>query len=383
MRREDLTKLETPYQESKTEIDRRFHTALEADVPSANILVREILGDLDRTTYGIPWLTGITDQERVLISDYLYQCAYAIETNLVEANLHILEWFDARDHQNRRIADVVQYEGGEFKQKMPPALAPIDDLPARLGDMHVCGFFQAIGSSLDCLSAVVVGVLGLKSKLRRCDIGKMEQAFNKIPADGSVRQVEFPDFYEAQRKDAGPDDWLNWTNQMRNMLIHRGRRIIYHSLVQRCNPLLDSKGKTIMRSDATMHLPKDPDRSDVEAWIKDPNIVLSEDAGITLTGIFKSCRQFHESICERLVTVYRERRTDPPLITQPASQWDLDIRESSFEGYEPPRSSLDEDNVGMSHGTVLHRMISAAVMDQQRTFWEGSPYVTEDPDSEV
>jgi hypothetical protein len=376
MRREDIKRFEEPYADDRIEADRRFHKFNQADIPGANTLVREILHDLDESTYGVRWMTGLPDQERVLISDYLYQCAYSIETNMVEAKLHILEWLDARDKHNKRIADVVSYEGGELKQKMPPALAPIDELPSRLGDLHVCGFFQAIGSSLDCLSALVVGVLGLPTGLRRCDVGTMEAALERIPKTAPAQQSGFPDFYDSTKSGAGPDDWLNWTNQVRNMLIHRGRRIIHHSLVQRANPLLDSKGKTILRCDATTHLPKDPDRTDVEAWIRSPDIVLSEDAGVTLNGVFVSCSKFEREICERLVSVWQDRRTNPALIAQPDLQWDQNIRSSNFNGYKPSGGALRGPGVVvMSNPIVVQRMKSSAVMDQQRSLWTGSPYV--------
>lgn len=89
MRREDLRHFEEPYVESRVEVDRRFHASIGADVPSASVQVREILNDLEYVTHGIRWW-DLPDEERILISDYLYQCAFAIETNLVEAKLHIL-----------------------------------------------------------------------------------------------------------------------------------------------------------------------------------------------------------------------------------------------------------------------------------------------------
>jgi len=162
MRQEEINKLKEPYTQPKSGLDRRFESAIGADVPSAGELVREILNDLDTQTFGISWWKSVPVEERVLISDYLYQCAEGIEKNLVEAKLHYFEWIDARDRTNDFIVDSIKTDpNGMPYQKLPPVKAPIDELPYKLETMHLCGFFQAIGSSLDCLGGAIIGVLGL------------------------------------------------------------------------------------------------------------------------------------------------------------------------------------------------------------------------------
>ena len=375
MRREDLRQFEEPYAESRIEIDRRFHASIGADVPSANALVREILNDLDDTTLGIRWW-NLPNEERILISDYLYQCGFAIETNLVEAKLHILEWLDTREQENWRLADVVSIDGlGNVSAEIPSSTAPIHDLPARLEDMHICGFFQAIGSSLDCLAAVIVGVLGLDTPFRRSGTIQTEQALQGIASNGNRIQLDFRDFYETTKTACGPDDWLSWAQQYRHMLIHRGRRLIRHTLAARENPLFDSRERLIPRTNVTTHLSKDPDRSDVEAWIKSRYITLQEDAEITLNGVFNSSRVFEETICGRLVSIWQERRQNPILIQQPASQWNSNIRACNFDGYSDEGEDESAGRSGMANRVVLHRMLAAAVDDQHRGFWASSPYL--------
>src|SRR5215211_6848539 len=103
MRREDTMKLNEPYTDLRDELDRRFEASIEADVPSAGKLFLEIFHDLDTKSFGISWWGSVPVEERILISDYLYQCAEGVEKNLAEAKLHYLEWFDAREKQNNRI----------------------------------------------------------------------------------------------------------------------------------------------------------------------------------------------------------------------------------------------------------------------------------------
>lgn len=376
MRQDDQRRFHSMYSDNGTQPDRRFGIFLECDVPGASKLVDEILSDLDKTEYGIPWMRGLDVHKRILVSDYLYQCAYSVETNLVEAKLHLLEWLGARERDNARIADAVSYNGMDFNIKMPPAVAPIDELHSKLTDLHVAGFFRAIGSSLDCLSSLIAGVLGLPTNLRLCGVGSMERALRNIPETAHDLQTKFSMSYESCKNDSGPNDWLNWTNLLRNMLVHRGRRMIYHGLVQRSNPLLDQHGNTILRCDATMHLPTCPDRTDVEAWIQGPESVLSEDAEQTLRGVFKSSLQFERKICLELVDIWIFRRSNPDLIHQPDEQWTDRINESSFNGYAPSASIVNGEAI-ILNPIVKERMISAAVIDQQRDLWNKSPYVND------
>jgi hypothetical protein len=88
MREEEINALSEPYIiQERGEVDRRFNSAIGADVPSAAQLTREILHDLDETSFGVSWWKSLNTEERILISDYLYQCANSIEINLGEAKL--------------------------------------------------------------------------------------------------------------------------------------------------------------------------------------------------------------------------------------------------------------------------------------------------------
>lgn len=315
-------------------------------------------------------------QERILISDYLHQCIGSIEVNLIEAKLHYLEWLEIRDKLDAKYADIVRRTPyGQLEAKHPPSSAPIDDMLNRLEDMHICGFFQAIGSSLDCLSGAIIGVLGLDTNLRWNDIGAAEKALANLKpqgTQGSQMQIDFRDLFETAKKASGPEDWLAWASQYRNMFIHRGRRLAHGTFVPREALFLNADEEVIPRSKTQIHLAKYPDKSDIEAFIR-KDVVLNEDADITLKGIFKSTRDFEETICRQLVTIWQERRANPSLIEQPATQWNTKIKPCNFNGYDKNAPKLDVSEI-MANPTLRKRMIAAAVVDQYRVLWVKSPW---------
>jgi hypothetical protein len=377
MRQEEIRVLNEPYTTAKQAVDRRFQSVIQADIPSAGKLVIEILNDLDQRTLGISWWSTTPVEQRILIGDYLYQCAEGIESNLVEAKLHYFEWLDAREKTNDRIVDSVKIDlVGRPYQKLPPATAAIDELSHKLESLHICGFFRAIGSSLDCLGGAIIGVLGLKSPLRKNDILRARQALKNIKSPntpGEQLQADFRNFFDSQVVSSGQEDWLEWSDQYRNMFVHRGRRITTHQTQRREGLLYDARGAEILRATATLHLAKHPDKSDIEAFIKS-DIVLNEDADVTLHGIFKSCRDLNEAVCERLISIWQERRSNPCLIDQPASQWDIKIRPCKFSGYDANATPLAPDLI-TTNPIIRHRMLSASVDDARRAaVWENSPW---------
>lgn len=380
MRQEDISRLNEPYPTERTDRDRRFHSALGADVPSAAVLAAEILNDLDTTTFGISWWGSLLpDHERILISDYLYQCAAGIELNLVEAQLHYLEWLDTRDKQNERIADMAHItNAGELVQKHPTSTKAMDDMPNNLEKVHVCGFFRAIGSAFDCLGAAIVAVLGLPVSIRKADINNAKTALGRLVDDGtpSARlKIEFRDFLDDVIQKTGPEDWFDWTTQYRNMFVHRGRRLMMNHLTGRLPVLYDIRGLPIPRMTTTFHLAKYPDKSEVEATLLGPTM-LNEDASVTLEGVFKSSRDLLEIVCERLVGIWNQRRNDPALISQPLSQWNAVAKKCAFGGYNPETPLLPMQVV-MLNPNSCRRMFASSTDDQHRSLWSGSKWEIE------
>lgn len=376
MHKEDVKNLEKPYDKLPDKlIDNRFDSAIGADIPSAGKLIEEIFNDFDTDSFGISWWTSLPTEERILISDYLFQCVNGIGTNLVEAKLHYLEWLDTRKRNNEKIADAISRNlSGDFNFELSSPKSPLDELYQKLEELHICGFFRAIGSILDCLGATIIGVLALPKDLRKASINNAKEALKKIKDSGvSNLQTDFFDFYEEVKKSCEAEDWLEWTDQYRNMYVHRGRRTTYYGVVPRKIQLLDFEGQPNLRAESTMHLAKYPDRSDVEAFIKSKDINLSEDAEITLSGIFNSCRNLNENICERLLNIWQQRRSNPTLLEQPLKQWNDNFRQCNFLDYDSNSKPLDAD-AAFVNPILSRRMRSSLVLDSQRAFWSNSKW---------
>jgi hypothetical protein len=375
MKQDDLEKLAVPYSnDDEIESGRRFAVSVGASVASAGDLVSEIIADLDTTNFGISWWGLVPLQERILISDYLYQCVFDIETNLVEAKLHYLELKAIRDKQDQRIADSVTFTGSMPKFKPPKAHRPLDELADKLEGLHLTGFFRAIGSSLDCLGAAIVGVLGLQIKnLRRCYLNSTEKYLDKICAANTASQMERDFFvlYKQAKTNSGPTDWMLWAMQYRNALVHRGRLVTQHHLMPDERKSVGRKGKqdkVITRQ--LVHLRKQPDKSEAESWIESKYTTLSDDANATLIGVFKNTREFHETICNALVGIWKTRRANPSLVVQPAIQWSDVASRNSFPGYKSGVSiGFDEVTVGP---IFMRRLRAAAVLDTDRQMWDKS-----------
>lgn len=379
MRQEELTLLNEPYTDARGDIDRRFDSKVGADIPSAINLFNEITGDLDTKSFGISWWQMVPVQERILISDYLYQCGDGVGKNLVEAKLHYWEWLDAREKQNHRIADGIKYQlDGEPYFKHPPSHSASDDLINRMETLHLCGFFQAIGSSLDCLGALIIGVLGLDTSLRHSSINSAEKSLLKVKdlgLPGIKLQIEFRNFFENVKTSSGPVDWLEWADQYRNIFVHRGRRLTHNEIIPREPPLYNPQGMRIPRVTSLMHLAKYPDKSEAEALVK-LDMLLDEDADETLKGVFKSTRELEEATCERLLAIWQERRNNPSLIEQPPTQWTTKrLRQCSFSGYDPKAEALDLDAM-TGHPVLFNRMKAASADDAHRDItWANSPWM--------
>jgi hypothetical protein len=384
MRKEDINKLSEPYINNKEIIDRRFNSSIGADVPSAGKLAVEIFNDFDVNDFGISWWKSIPKEEGILIGDYLFQCVNSLETNLVEAKLHYFEWLDAVEKTNNRIADIAQRDAfGKIEFKHPKAISASDELASKLFELHLCGFFRAIGSTLDCVGALIIGVLALpkyKNKtLRNASIKSAQECLNAIVDDGtssSQIQIKFKDFFENVKKVSGPTHWLDWADQYRNMYVHRGRRLVLSELVPKEHLFFEPNNRFLIpRHKRITHLAKFPDRSDIEAFIKSNEITLSEDAEITISGLFKSCRSFCEEISAELLSIWHFRRSNPNLLEQPKNQWDNKIKNCEFDGFLPNENpKIESKQIMQGTPNLLKRMRSAAVLDSKRKFWENSPW---------
>src|SRR5258705_7893704 len=84
-------------------------------------------------------------------------------------------------------------------------------------------------------------------------------------------------------------------------------------------------------------------------------------------------RDMEETLCERLVDIWRIRRANPQLLTQPASQWDAKFKPCDFQGYAPGTKQNYFDRL-IGHPTLERRMVSVGTDDQHRHIWNNSPW---------
>ena len=111
-------------------------------------------------------------------------------------------------------------------------------------------------------------------------------------------QLEFRDFLEDVIQHSGPEDWLVWATQYRNMFVHRGRRIIMSHFEESDVILYGANHQPLPpRMNLESHLAIEPEKTDVEAMVKTRTVILNENAKDTIDGIFQSTRDLIETVC--------------------------------------------------------------------------------------
>jgi hypothetical protein len=137
-------------------------------------------------------LADIEDEiQRATVSDQIRSAAHGIEENLLEARLHELD-----------VAALV----GPHGLPMPYENASINDhLRNDRLEMNTVGFFRAFGSTLDCLAAVLIGVVRIPMSLRFADMA----ALARFDPTASGRLV--PSDLSKSSERGGPSSSTSWT----------------------------------------------------------------------------------------------------------------------------------------------------------------------------
>lgn len=376
MRSEDLARLNNPYPEHVEPTDADARSAIGVKLPNWIALQYEIFADFtEHPPYGIGWWAPDPGtSRRILISDQLYCCLDSVVNNMIEASLHWLEYLDARDRDNARLAHAV---------KMTPA-GPVFDppLPRNAFDqlcpdfirIHQAGMIRSLASALDCLAGVIIGVAALPLSILKADFGRVRAALGNISGaanTGASMQARLNGQLEAALTAAGPDGWLDWTLDFRNMLVHRGRRIELGQLLPVEPVLLGPNGRPAPRARRASHLPRDPGRSDIEVLLDAPsNTVLHEDGQRTLEAATGSTANLLETIAVHLLDLWQWRRNHSGELRQPVEQWKKgpSTQSTGFSGYAPGSLPLDP-SVGTLHPITARRIHAAALDDPARHQW--------------
>lgn len=374
MRDEDLELLKRPYVHRVEGAEGpAFRAALGIEIPATLQLRDGIFNDLDEEAFGVGWWRpGPDHARRILISDYLVSCAFAVETNLMEARLHLLEAMGFADQHNRAMADAVIVQGGRVRVEAPEPTCAADELPLNLMALHVGGLFRAVGSVLDCLGGLIVGVMALPSRIYRADLDAarrtLERELRRGNDPGNLRSM-FQTRLNDSVTSAGPSGWLEWANGYRNMLVHRGRRLNLHMLLPRTPTLLRPDGTPIVRAQVVHLLTRDPERSDVETLINSLGDTLTEPAEVTLRELLRTLVWFTEAVTKELLVAWQTRRANPALVPQPQEEWpEVPRPPGAFKGYEPGRMGV-VPTAAMTGPAAIRRLKAASMAGDAKANW--------------
>lgn len=376
MRAADCRGLEQPFEaQNAEEADAKYCEALGVRVPSLQGLYDDIQADVDVTAGGVSWWVEHLDtHRRILITDHILAALHSVQENLAEAALHRLEYIEAVDQVSRRMSRFIRPDGS---REMPAARCAADLLPHKLELLHAGGLFRAIGSALDCMAVVVIGVLGVPQDVLRADFqrtrlwlrSETKKAVQRYPI-----QLEFASALEDVIQSAGPDGWLGWADDYRNMFVHRGRRNAMSQLDVDA-VIVGPDGRPIPNTTVRPLLLADPCVSTVEAWarLREGPMTLTEVAQDTLTELIRSTVFVSNACAERLRIAWSNRRTYPQLVRQPESQWPVVTlkRQSNFEGFRP--NTVDVASRLVVTNTSTLRRLSSAGFDDDVALWGKIP----------
>lgn len=383
MRPSDLARFDAPYPAGPDGAPvADFALALGLRVESLRRLDATIRGDLDFDAFGIGWWRPVGEtreyrQRRILVSDYLLAALEGVESNLIDLALHFRELQGAWDREGELVRDSVKVENGIPVMKSPPRTCPAHDLPHALVDMHTNGVFRAAGSVLDCLAAVVVGVGAIETSILRADWGKLLKLLaERKSADVGGRELQVALREEISRLLAtGTLDWDGWSNDYRNMLVHRGQRVAL-SWVHPQGHSFDERGRPIVRAGLVQLLTRDPDLSEIEAFaLQDKRLfVLTENARVTIDGLVRDVENLVDHLASVLVVLWERRRASPTLLFQPVDkQWTQVRRRAkrTFAGYKPGETAFEVSAMSMNPRFVDRLRAASLGTDVSAQTWDG------------
>lgn len=377
MRPDDLRQLQVTFPSNDLRgPDEQLRDALQLGIPAVRALLTAMLTDLSTEHFGIGWWRQhVPSRRRILISDQMYLSTWSIETNMKEARLHHLEALGHLDEHGRAPPLAVYRErDGRVRPEMLRLPDAASHLPGELGGLHVVGFFRALGSAFDCLGAATVAVAALPKRILRADLRDARHALRDSDAQtpGGVEQRRLHERFEQVIAGAGPEGWLEWTLNFRNMLVHRGRHLQQWTCIPTGQHERLVDGRVRFGVEGQLHLPRDPSRGEVDAWRDDAqHFTLDEDARETLNGVWKSAQVIIDGAAALLLELWNRRRADPALLVQPEQQWpSINVPGPvRFRGYRPEPDESGEGSQAMTAGSFAHRMQAAGLDGDRHARW--------------
>ena len=312
------------------------------------LLIEQFESDFSAKDGGYRQFAAITnDVQRAVVSDQLLMTATAIRSNIIEARLH-----------QRQLEGIFGSDGLRFPEEDNYAdwLRQSAEI-----DMAVTGCVRAMGSALDCLAGVAVGVTRMPFSLTKAaysDIARLDErpkVFEAAPRD-QQRAWRGVITICQRHEQLPPEGWLDWLLNMRNLNVHRARQT--HTLLQRTRAsdqpqLLVATAepheihKSMARFD--MHLRRRPNLPDMQDFITTPktsNLWVNETASTTIAGVYGSLNALIEEAAEWLASCWRHARKWPSYYPVPTQTWALGEVASGFLGVAPSAQLFP---IGTSH----------------------------------
>lgn len=376
MRREDEERLAQHYSPEAAQAPGRLPAALGIPLPKTVGLVREVFGDLDEVKRGVGWWAPHPGtSRRILISDYLVNCLAALETNLVEARVHLMEARDFAEREKRKFLGALHVNApGQHSFAVPGAKCPADEVASISMPMHLVGCVRALASTMDCWAAVVTAILALPIPIVKTGYKEARKKLEELTASGNGLALQVNAARELLEwiRQVGPDGWDGWVLGYRNMLVHRGRRLMLVKLMGTGAEIHSPHGGTIVPLEPIPVCPNDPGRSDVEVFrdASASHFLLAESAWDTLEGATRSVKELVEHSAEVLTAVWTARRSSPSILVQPKSQWPNTLGQPVlFTGYAPGTVPFDPTELRV-HPVFAKRLVVAALDDEHRREWD-------------
>lgn len=324
---------------------RELSEALNADFTDANS--------------GFEQFTDITDEaERAVASDQVAQSARALGENLLEAQLHyeaLKEIFGGEGLPYPSGADPKEYarQGAEI-------------------DMHLTGIVRALGSALDCLAAVAIGVLRIPRSLQRAGLPTLtadlrDQILGKGKSRSENQEKSWQQFYDLIEGATAsqPAGWFDWLMGMRNLNVHRARltRVMLGRPKDEHPVLVVFASEPIdLAKDARfdLHLRKRPHLPDAQDFIsasKFEDLFLNETADTTLFGVLHITAVFLEEAADFLLAAWRQIPGKLEDFPTPVGRWGLEPDDARpFDGVAPGSKNMDAYEQLRGHPELAKRL---------------------------
>lgn len=364
MRAADVAKMQEPYSEEELSLetpDDRVAMRLGVPVPAARAFAAMIYEDLDESTFGVGWWhPQVETKLSIVIGDHLFMAVDALRLCLVEARIHQLELIEGWDQQDGRARRHLRNGGSPLKFPLP--LNAMDEMPYFTDKVHLAGVFRAVAHALDCLASVVVAVVDLPLDMKAAAWQRLRRHHDRNPS-------AFTTAVFAEIDSVGPPCWLDWTIEMRNMLVHRPRVMSFGSFGVIGADLYVPGVAPADRAHITQLLPRTPTGSAVEglaaSGLFGPTM-LTEDGSATVERLIFTMQSLVESICSVSAREWERRRAAGDGQINAERQWPVvGTVLHPFEGFAPG-SVRPTPDLMMTHGRFEHRARAAALFDDDR-----------------